>query len=109
MARRTLFAALVQRAAEARREIQAVHDALTLAEHADPETAALRHAGQQATAELVRRHRGLYHLIRTHLEPHQTRYGRLLPLDADARRTLKRQVWTALDETCSQPESSPLP
>lgn len=105
-ARRALFAALVQRTGEAHRTRQAVQDAVTLAEHADPQSAALRRIGQQANAEIVRRHRDLYLLIRTHLEPHQTRYGRLLPLDTPTRRALKHRVWAALDASCQQSEGT---
>jgi hypothetical protein len=86
LARRSLFAALVQRTGEARRTRRAVQGAVTIAEHHDPETAALRRVGEQANAELVRRNRGLYEIIRTRLQPHQTRYGHLRLLDADVRR-----------------------
>lgn len=99
-ARRDLFAALVQRTGEAHRMRQSVQDAVTLAEHAAPETVALRRIGDQANTELVRRHRDLYLLIRSRFEPYQTRYGRLLPLDASTRRELKRQVRAALDAAC---------
>lgn len=97
LGRRALFAALVQRTGEAQRTRHAVQDAVTIAEHRDGQTAALKRVGEQANIELARRNRDLYQVIRAQFDPHQTRYGRLRPLDANTRRALKRQVWAELD------------
>ncbi|MFG2719863.1 hypothetical protein ACGFW5_16425 [Streptomyces sp. NPDC048416] len=96
-ARRRLFAALLQRRAEAVRLITALNDGLSLAERADPSPALLKRAGDQAYDELVRRHPDLYQRIRTHLARFETRYGRLqIP---GSRTRLREQIFKELDRT----------
>lgn len=96
-ARRRLFAALLQRRAEAVRLITTLNDGLSLAERTDPSHALLKRAGDQAYDELVRRHPDLYQRIRTHLSRFETPYGRLqIP---GSRTQLREQLFKELDRT----------
>ncbi|MEU7336684.1 hypothetical protein [Streptomyces sp. NPDC007074] len=96
-ARRRLFAALLQRRAQAVRLITALNDGLSLAERADPSHALLKRAGDQAYDELVRRHPDLYQRIRSHLARFETGYGRLqIP---GSRTQLREQIFKELDRT----------
>ncbi|MFF9051546.1 hypothetical protein ACF09Z_10410 [Streptomyces erythrochromogenes] len=98
MARRTLFAVLLQRSDENRHLRNQVADAIVIAEACSPDTPVLREATTSARAELVRRHPALYRLIRDVLEPHLTRYGRLKDCSPERRRVLRSQVMKTLDQ-----------
>ncbi|MFD6593024.1 hypothetical protein ACFWFH_05970 [Streptomyces coelicoflavus] len=94
-AQRRLFAALLQRRAEAVRLITTLNDGLSIAERGDPSHALLKQAGDQAYDELVRRHPDLYQRIRAHLAGFETRYGRLqIP---GSRTRLREQIFEELD------------
>jgi hypothetical protein len=93
--RRRLFAALLQRRAEAIRLITSLNDALSVAERRDPSHAVLKHVADQAYNELVRRHPEQYRHIRARLSPFETRAGRLqIP---GSRAELRRQIFEELD------------
>ncbi|WP_030018191.1 hypothetical protein [Streptomyces monomycini] len=92
---RRLFAALLQRRAEAIRLIISLNDALSLAERRDPSHAVLKHVADQAYNELVRRYPEQYRHIRARLSPFETRAGRLqIP---GSRTELRRQIFEELD------------
>ncbi|MFC7986365.1 hypothetical protein [Streptomyces sp. NPDC057336] len=97
--RRRLFAALLQRRAEAIRLITALNDGMCLAERRDPSYELMKKAGDQAYDEVVRRHPGLYQCIRAHLARYETRYGRLR--FTGSRAELRSHVFEELDRMCS--------
>ncbi|MFI6003178.1 hypothetical protein ACIA98_22655 [Streptomyces sp. NPDC051366] len=99
MGRRRLLGNLLQRYGENRRLRYAVHDAISIAEHAHPEKPLLMAAARDAREELGRRHPDLYKLIRNLLEPHLTRYGRLRLRNAQDRQQARGQVMLALLES----------
>ncbi|MGW1412698.1 hypothetical protein [Streptomyces sp. NPDC002403] len=98
--RRRLFAALLQRRAEAIRLITSLNDALSVAERRDPSHAVLKHVSNQDYNELVRRHPEQYGHIRARLSPFETRAGRLqIP---GSRTELHRQIFEELDHRYSE-------
>ncbi|MCY0928050.1 hypothetical protein OTB20_17990 [Streptomyces sp. H27-H1] len=106
MGRRRLPANLFQRYGENRRLRYAVQDVISIAEHLHPEKALLTAAARDAREELARRHADLYRLVRNHLDPHLTRYGRMrLRTDQD-RKQLRGRVTDALADAVRQTPST---
>ncbi|MFC9810516.1 hypothetical protein ACFVJM_00355 [Streptomyces virginiae] len=92
IARRRLFANLLQRYSENRHLRHAVEDAISIAEQASPDRPLLTTAARAARDDLVRHHPDLYRSIRDVLKPHETRYGRLLQHTQLRRQELRDQV-----------------
>ncbi|MDT0547668.1 hypothetical protein [Streptomyces lonegramiae] len=93
--RRRLFAARLQRRAEAIRLITSLNDALSVAERRDPSYAVLKHVADQAYNELVRRYPEQYRHIRARLSAFETRASRLQI--SGSRTELRRQIFEELD------------